>query len=62
MSLSFSLVVVKVMLGVHLITYATLRRDGMEARIAEDSINDFGRDPIGESKQEQVCSFPVPEA
>lgn len=47
------LVVVKVILGVHLITYATLRRDGMEKRIAEDSINDFGRDPIGESKQEQ---------
>lgn len=26
----------------------------MEAREAEDAINDFGRDPIGEGKEEQV--------
>jgi len=26
----------------------------MEAREAEDAINDFGRDPIGEGKEEQI--------
>jgi hypothetical protein len=48
-------VVIKVMLGVHLVSYATRRREGMEAREAEDVVNDFGRDPIGEGKDEQVC-------
>ncbi|GJJ06482.1 hypothetical protein Clacol_000674 [Clathrus columnatus] len=42
-----------VIIGVHLITYATLRKDGMETRAAEDAINDFGRDPIGEGKEER---------
>lgn len=51
--------VVKVIIGVHLITYATLRKDGMEARIADDSVNDFGRDPIGEGKEERVCDLPL---
>ncbi|CAK5281540.1 unnamed protein product [Mycena citricolor] len=46
-------VVVKVILGVNLISYATRRKTGMEAREAEDVINDFGRDPIGEGKEEQ---------
>jgi hypothetical protein len=49
-----SFVVIKVILGVNLISYATRRRDGMEARAAEDAINDFGRDPVGEGKEEQV--------
>ncbi|KAF8514240.1 eukaryotic membrane protein family-domain-containing protein [Hysterangium stoloniferum] len=47
-------VVVKVMLGVHLVSYAFHRRAGMDAREAEDAINDFGRDPIGEGKEEQI--------
>ncbi|KAG1863009.1 eukaryotic membrane protein family-domain-containing protein [Suillus tomentosus] len=43
----------KVLLGVNLISYATCRRAGMEARAAADTINDFGRDPIGEGKEER---------
>lgn len=54
MSIWISFVVIKVMLGVHLVSYATRRREGMEAREAEDVVNDFGRDPIGEGKEEQV--------
>ena len=42
------------MLGVHLLTYATRRRAGMEAREQADRVNDFGRDPVGEGKEEQV--------
>lgn len=42
------------MLGAHLVSYATRRREGMEAREAGDVVNDFGRDPIGEGKEEQV--------
>ena len=53
MSLS-SFVVIKVLMGVNLVSYATRRRAGMEAREAEDAINDFGRDPIGEGKEEQI--------
>lgn len=47
------LVVVKIIIGVNLITYATHRRVDMEQREAEDVVNDFGRDPIGESKDER---------
>lgn len=43
----------KVILGVNLISYATRRRAGVEARAAADTINDFGRDPIGEGKEER---------
>ncbi|KAJ7188297.1 eukaryotic membrane protein family-domain-containing protein [Mycena filopes] len=39
-------VVIKVIMGVNLA--------GMEAREAEDAINDFGRDPIGEGREEQL--------
>ncbi|KAI0674967.1 eukaryotic membrane protein family-domain-containing protein [Trametes maxima] len=46
--------VIKIILGVHLLTYATRRRAGMEAREEADKINDFGRDPIGEGKEEQA--------
>ncbi|KIK67453.1 hypothetical protein GYMLUDRAFT_156434 [Collybiopsis luxurians FD-317 M1] len=46
-------VVVKIIIGVNLISYATRRRAGMEARAAEDAINDFGRDPVGEGKEER---------
>ncbi|KII92363.1 hypothetical protein PLICRDRAFT_103879 [Plicaturopsis crispa FD-325 SS-3] len=47
-------VVIKVIMGVNLVSYATKRRAGMEAREAQDVINDFGRDPIGEGKEEQI--------
>ncbi|KAG2132450.1 DUF747-domain-containing protein [Suillus bovinus] len=43
----------KVLLGVNLISYASRRREGMEARATADTINDFGRDPIGEGKEER---------
>ncbi|KAF5386234.1 hypothetical protein D9615_002677 [Tricholomella constricta] len=46
--------VIKVILGVNLVSYASRRRAGMEAREAIDVVNDFGRDPIGEGKEEQV--------
>jgi hypothetical protein len=41
-------------MGVYLVSYATRRRAGMEAREAEDIVNDFGRDPIGEGQEERV--------
>ncbi|KAK7472524.1 hypothetical protein VKT23_000639 [Stygiomarasmius scandens] len=47
-------VVIKIIIGINLISYATRRRAGMEAREAEDAINDFGRDPIGEGKDERI--------
>ncbi|KAF9462279.1 eukaryotic membrane protein family-domain-containing protein [Collybia nuda] len=47
-------VVIKIIMGVNLVSYATRRRAGMEARSAEDVVNDFGRVPIGEGKEEQV--------
>ena len=47
------------MIGVNLVSFATRRRAGMEAREEADKINDFGRDPIGEGKEERVRSFVV---
>jgi len=47
-------VVVKVIIGVNLVSYATRRKAGMEAREAEDAVNDHGRDPIGEGREEQI--------
>lgn len=47
-------VVIKIILGVQLLGYATRRRADMEAREAADVVNDFGRDPIGEGKEEQM--------
>ncbi|OBZ68004.1 Endoplasmic reticulum membrane protein 65 [Grifola frondosa] len=52
-ALAILFLVVKIMMGVHLLTYATRRRAGMEAREAADVVNDFGREPIGEGKEEQ---------
>ncbi|KAF6763229.1 DUF747 family protein [Ephemerocybe angulata] len=46
-------VVIKIIVGVNLISYATRRRAGMEEREAADVINDFGRDPVGEGKEER---------
>ena len=45
------------MIGVNLVSYATRRRAGMEAREEADKINDFGRDPIGEGKEEKVSFY-----
>lgn len=43
------------MLGVNLLAYASGRKKGMDARIqADENVNNFGRNPIGEGKEEQV--------
>lgn len=52
--LFLSTVVIKIIMGVRLLSYATKRRAGMEARAVADVVNDFGRDPIGEGKEERV--------
>ncbi|KLO18363.1 DUF747-domain-containing protein [Schizopora paradoxa] len=46
-------VVVKIIIGVNLVSYATKRRANMEANEVADKVNDFGRDPIGEGKDER---------
>ncbi|KAH8979631.1 eukaryotic membrane protein family-domain-containing protein [Lactarius akahatsu] len=46
-------VLIKVIMGVGLVSYATRRRAGMDAREAADVVNDFGRDPIGEGQEER---------
>lgn len=51
-----SFVVIKLIMGMNLLSYAAHRRVEMEARAAADVVNEFGRDPIGEGKEEQVCS------
>jgi len=51
-----SFVVIKIIVGINLLSYATRRRAGMEEREAADAVNDFGRNPIGEGKEEQVLS------
>ncbi len=57
-----SFVVVKIILGVNLITYAARRQAGMEQREAVDVVNNFGRDPIGEGNEERVSELtPSPE-
>jgi len=48
------LVIIKIMLGLALLSYSAVRRGGMEEREREDRVNDFGRAPIGESKEETV--------
>lgn len=54
-----TLVAVKIMLGLGLLSYSALRQAGMEEREAEDAVNDFGRPGVGESKEEMVgnCIF-----
>jgi hypothetical protein len=48
------LVAFKVMLGLGLLSFAAVRRNGMEEREREDEVNDFGRPAVGESKEESV--------
>ncbi|KAI0046067.1 DUF747-domain-containing protein [Auriscalpium vulgare] len=47
------LVLIKIIMGVALLGYATRRQSEMEAREAADVVNDFGRDPIGEGLEER---------
>lgn len=49
-----SLVALKVLLGLGLLSFSALRQSGMDAREAEDAVNDFGRSAVGESKEEMV--------
>ena len=42
-------------MGINLISYAARRQAGMDARKVEDVVNDFGRNPVGEGREEQVC-------
>lgn len=42
------------MLGLSLLSYSALRQAGMAEREAEDAVNDFGRAPVGEGKEEAV--------
>lgn len=52
-----SLVALKILLGLSLLSYSALRQAGMKEREAEDSVNDFGRSAVGERKEEAVCSL-----
>lgn len=50
-----SLVTIKLIIGINLLSYATRRTADMERRVQEDDeINFFGRPPIGEGKPERV--------
>ncbi|TFK20924.1 DUF747 family protein [Coprinopsis marcescibilis] len=44
---------IKIIVGINLISFATRRKIGMEEREKADIVNDFGRDPIGEGKEER---------
>ncbi|WRT65422.1 uncharacterized protein IL334_002365 [Kwoniella shivajii] len=46
------LVFLKVILGLALLSFSAMRQEGMDAREAEDAVNDFGRSAVGESKEE----------
>lgn len=57
-----SLVALKILLGLGLLSYSALRQAGMDEREAQDAVNDFGRAPVGISKEEIVSlSSPVIE-
>lgn len=49
-----SLVALKILLGLSLLSYSALRQTGMQEREAEDTVNDFGRSAVGERKEEAV--------
>lgn len=53
MGVHASFLAFKVLLGVNLISYASIRRAGAEARAVADRVNDFGRGPIGEGTEER---------
>ena len=52
---SNSMVALKILLGLSLLSFSALRQAGMDARESEDAVNDFGRSAVGESKGETVC-------
>ena len=57
-----SLVTIKLILGINLLSYARRRSEGdaMERRMKEDeAINFYGRPPIGEGKREQVSILTI---
>jgi hypothetical protein len=47
-------VALKILLGLGLLSFSALRQTGMDAREAEDAVNDFGRAAVGETKEETV--------
>jgi hypothetical protein len=51
-----SLVALKILLGLSLLSYSALRQAGMKEREEEDAVNDFGRSAVGERKEEAVSS------
>jgi hypothetical protein len=48
------LVALKILLGLSLLSFSAVRQAGMEEREREDKVNDLGRAPVGESKEETV--------
>ncbi|TFK54341.1 DUF747-domain-containing protein [Heliocybe sulcata] len=46
-------VLIKVIIGINLLSYASKRQAGVAGREAEDAVNDWGRDPIGEDEEEK---------
>ncbi|KJE02403.1 hypothetical protein I311_03800 [Cryptococcus gattii NT-10] len=46
------LVFLKIILGLSLLGFSAMRQEGMDEREAEDSVNDYGRSAVGESKEE----------
>ena len=54
MTCLYSLVALKILLGLSLLSYSALRQAGMADREAEDVVNDFGRAAVGERKEEAV--------
>ncbi|EJT97330.1 DUF747-domain-containing protein [Dacryopinax primogenitus] len=50
----FSAVACKVLLGLRLLSYAARRRDGFQKRAKQDTVNNVDRTPIGESVEEQA--------
>ncbi|KDQ57592.1 hypothetical protein JAAARDRAFT_58180 [Jaapia argillacea MUCL 33604] len=46
-------VVIKIIMGVNLVSYASRRQSGVRMREEADVVNDWGRDPIGEGEEER---------
>jgi len=49
-----SVLIIKIILGINLITYANKRKVGMDERAAEDDVTNNSSIPIGETKAEMV--------
>jgi len=49
-----SVLIIKIILGINLITYANKRKVGMDERAAEDDAKNNSSIPIGETKDEMV--------